>query len=66
DIRFSQRVELFDIYIKKPNGNYKKAYSGTIIGSKKIALIKGKKCIGARFVIRQSRSIPIISEIGFY
>ena len=66
DIRFSQRVEAFDIYIKKPNGKYIKVYSSTVIGSKKIAKIKNKKCIGARFVIRQSRSTPVISEIGFY
>ena len=66
DIKYSQRVEAFDIYIKKPNGKYKKAYSGTIIGSKKIAKLKSKKCIGARFVIRQSRSTPVIKEIGFY
>ena len=66
DIRFSQRVEAFDIYIKKPNGKFKKVFSGTIIGSKKIAVIKNKKCIGARVVIRQSRSTPVIKEIGFY
>lgn len=66
DIKYSQRVEAFDIYIKKPNGKYEKAYSGTIIGSKKIAKLKSKKCIGARFVIRQSRSTPVIKEIGFY
>lgn len=66
DIRFSQRVEAFDVYIKKPNGKYKRAYSGTIIGSKKIIKLRNKKCIGARFVVRQSRSNPVISEIGFY
>ena len=66
DIRFSQRVEAFDIYIKKPNGKYVKVYSSTVIGSKKISKIKNKKCIGARFVIRPSRITPVISEIGFY
>ena len=66
DIRYSQRVEAFDIFIKKANGNYEHVYSGTVIGSKKIAVIKKKKCVGARFIIRQSRSTPVISEIGFY
>lgn len=66
DIKYSQRVEAFDIYIKKPNGKYKKAYSGTIIGSKKIVKLKALKCVGARFLIRQSRSNPVIKEIGFY
>ncbi|MDE6471131.1 MAG: alpha-L-fucosidase [Eubacterium sp.] len=66
DIAHSQRIELFDFYIKKPNGKYIKMYSGTVIGSKKIIPIKGKKCIGACLVIRQSRSNPVIKSIGLY
>lgn len=66
DTAFSQRVEAFDLYLKKPNHKYKKVYSGTIIGAKKIIKIKNKSCIGAALVIRQSRSNPIIKEIGFY
>lgn len=66
DIRYSQRVEAFDIFLKKENGNYVHVYSGTVIGSCKIAKIKGKKCTGARVIIRQSRSAPVLSEIGFY
>lgn len=66
DTSFSQRVEAFDIYLKKPNNKYKKVYSGTIIGSKKIIKIKNKSCVGAALVIRQSRSNPIIKQIGFY
>lgn len=66
DTSFSQRVEAFDLYLKKPNNKYKKVYSGTIIGAKKIIKIKNKSCIGAALVIRQSRSNPIIKEIGFY
>lgn len=66
DIRKSQRVEKFDIYIKKQNGKYKKAASETVIGSCKMICLKGKKCVGARLVVRQSRSNPVISEIGFY
>lgn len=66
DIRFSQRVEVFDLYTKKENGKYKLAFSGTIIGSKKIVQLRNEKCTGARLVIRQSRSNPVISKIGFY
>lgn len=66
DIRYSQRVEAFDIFLKKENGNYVHVYSGTVIGSCKIATLKGKKCTGARVIIRQSRSTPVLSEIGFY
>lgn len=66
DVKYSQRVEAFDLYIKKSNGKYKKVHSGTIIGSKKIIKIKNKKCTGAVLVIRQSRSTPRLKEIGFY
>ena len=66
DIQKSQRVEAFDIYIKKKNGRYKQAASETIIGSCRIVALGGKRCVGARIVIRQSRSNPVISEIGFY
>ncbi len=66
NILFSQRVEAFDIYLKKINGKYTKAYSGTAIGSKKLACLGGKACVGARLVIRQSRGTPMLSEIGFY
>ncbi|MCD7723078.1 MAG: alpha-L-fucosidase [Clostridiales bacterium] len=66
DIRFSQRVEKFDIYLKKANGKFKKAYGGTVIGAQKIIKLQNAKCCGARLIIRQSRSSPVISEIGFY
>lgn len=65
DISNSQRVEAFDLYIKKPNGKYEKIYAGTVIGSKKIIPID-KKCVGACLVIRQSRSNPILKTVGFY
>jgi alpha-L-fucosidase len=66
DISKSQRVEAFDLYIKKTNGKYKRVYKGTVIGSKKIIKLGGKKCTGTCFVIRQSRSNPVVKEIGFY
>lgn len=65
DIAKGQRVEAFDLFVLKPNGKYKRVYKGTIIGSKKIIKIKGA-CVGAIFVVRQSRSTPIIKSIGFY
>ncbi len=66
DTSFSQRVEAFDVYLKQPNGKYIKVYSGSIIGAKKIIKIKNKSAVGAALVIRQSRSNPVIKEIGFY
>lgn len=65
DIRKSQRVEKFDLYLQKDNGKYKKAYSGTVIGMQKIIPLSGE-VTGAVLVIRQSRSTPILEHIGFY
>lgn len=66
DIEYSQRIEEFELYILKPNGTYKRVYKGTNIGSKKIVKLNRKRCSGVRFLIRQSRSNPVIKEIGFY
>ena len=38
----------------------------TVIGSSKIVQLRGVKCSGARVVVRQSRSTPVMKEIGFY
>ena len=65
DLTCSQRIEKFDLYLKKPNGGYKRAYQGTIVGAKKIVKLN-KKATGAVLVIRQSRSTPHIKQIGFY
>lgn len=65
DISKGQRVERFDLYLLKPNGKYKKAYAGTVIGSKKIIKLKGKS-IGAILVVRQSRSNPVLNQVGFF
>ncbi|WP_455493356.1 alpha-L-fucosidase [Eubacterium sp.] len=65
DLAHSQRIEKFDLYIKKPNGSYKRAYQGTIVGAKKIVKLN-KKATGAVLVIRQSRSTPHIKSVGFY
>ncbi|MCD7796205.1 MAG: alpha-L-fucosidase [Clostridiales bacterium] len=66
DISFSQRVESFEIFLKNKNGKLKREYKGTVIGAKKIIRLNSKKCVGARFIIRSSRSTPIIKSIGFY
>ncbi|MBR4241113.1 MAG: alpha-L-fucosidase [Eubacterium sp.] len=65
NIEKSQRVEKFDLYLLKPNGKYKKAFAGTVIGMRKIIKLKGE-AIGALLIIRQSRSVPDLSLIGFY
>ncbi len=65
DITKGQRVEKFDLYFMKENGKYKKAYSGTVVGMRKIIPIKGKY-VSALLIVRQSRGIPFFKEIGFY
>lgn len=66
DLRMSQRVEAFELWLLTPGGKWKKAFSGSVIGSKKIIALSGKKCVGARILIRQSRDTPYLKEIGFY
>ena len=64
DISLGQRIEKFDLYLLKPDGKYKKACSGTVVGMKRIIRLKGK-ALGAMLIIRQSRGTPSI-KIGFY
>lgn len=65
EITQSQRVEKFDLYLQKANGKYRRVYKGTVIGMQKIIPLKGKAS-GALLIIRQSRSTPVLSKIGFY
>lgn len=66
DILFSQRVELYDVYLKTENGEYKHVYKANVIGANKIINIENETCTGAAIVIRQSRSNPVIKSVGFY
>lgn len=66
DITYSQRIESFDLYIRKGEDKFKRVYSGTVIGARKIIKLMPKQCDGMRLVIRQSRSNPVIKSIGFY
>lgn len=65
DIAKSQRVEKFDLYIQTPDGSYEAVYSGTVIGAKKIIQVDAD-AVGAVLIIRQSRSVPCLSTIGYY
>lgn len=66
DIRFSQRVELFDVYLKQNDSSYKHVYNANVIGANKIIKLDNGTCTGAVIVIRQSRSNPVIKSVGFY
>ena len=65
NIKKGQRVEKFELFILKPNGKYKRAYKGSVIGMQKIIELKGE-AQGALLIIRQSRSTPNLDLIGFY
>ena len=66
DISHSQRVERFELYLINRRGDYSLAYSGTVIGMRRIIPLGGVTAVGARLVIRQSRGIPYIREISFF
>ena len=65
-IPMSQRIERFEIECRMPDGNYKKVYSGTTVGYKKIARFDPVKTDTVRLRITDSRVCPIISFVGIY
>lgn len=65
DITKSQRIEKFELYTVTKSGKYRRVYKGSVVGAKKIIPMR-RKTKGAVLVIRQSRSVPCIEEIGFY
>lgn len=66
DLRFSQRIESFEIYAKL-NGEYKKVGNGTVIGSKKILFLKEKvKTSELLIAVTGTRENPVIRDIAFY
>lgn len=65
DIRFSQRIEKYEIYAKT-SGGYKLIKSNTIIGSKRIERIKGVLTDEVVIVVTQSRGNPIIKNAQLY
>lgn len=65
DIRFSQRVESFALYVKTADG-YKKQGDYTVIGTRKIIRLKKAYTDEILLVITQSRSNPVIGEVSVY
>lgn len=68
DLSYSQRVEAFKVYYKKPNSNkYHKLFRGTVIGSKK--LIRLRRPIEAEKIVivpTQSRKNPVLKGVKVY
>ncbi len=66
DLRFSQRIESFELYIKKADG-YEKIYGGTVIGSKKIVRLKNfVETNELVFAVTGTRGNPVIRDIRVF
>lgn len=66
DITQSQRVEKFEVFFKTSFG-FKKAFSGTTIGSKKIIRFAFENATDeVRICFTQSRSNPVIRSVELY
>lgn len=65
-IPMSQRIERFHIETKCDDGSYRIIFSGTTVGTKKIARFEPVETEEVRLVISDSRVCPIISFIGIY
>ncbi len=66
DLRFSQRIESFRLYIKDENG-YTEIYKGTVIGSKRIICLKKKvRTNELLLAVTGTRGNPVIRDIAFY
>ncbi len=67
DLRYSQRVESFDIYAKNEDGTFTLISSQAIIGNNRTILFKKPiKALGVRIIIKQSRSNAVLDYVGIY
>ena len=65
NILCGQRVEAFTVEIKT-DGEYRKIYSGTVIGYKRIVPLNNVITDSVRISITDSRTEPTISFLGIY
>jgi len=65
NIRLGQRVKAFTVEAMV-DGNWKEVAKATTIGYKRILLFPGVKATEVRFNITDSKSCPVISNIGLY
>lgn len=67
DLRYSQRVEMFDVYAKNTDGSFTLISKQNIIGNNRTILFKEPiTAVGIRILIKQSRSNAVIDFIGVY
>lgn len=66
DLRFSQRIEEFELYAKTEKG-YGLIYKGTVIGSGKIIRLEDRALTDELLlIVTQSRSNPVLKDIRVY
>lgn len=66
DLRYSQRIEAFEVWAIV-NGKWKIVADNTIVGNRKIFVFKNPvKTNQVRFIFKQSRSNPYIRSVQFY
>ena len=66
DLRFSQRTESFELYVKTKNG-YALTEKNTVIGTKRIIRLKKKVSTDELLVVvTQSRGNPVFKKILAY
>ncbi|SDA30641.1 alpha-L-fucosidase [Ruminococcus sp. YE71] len=65
NIRMSQRIESFAVEVRE-NGVFRRVYSGTVVGYKRIVPLGGVVTDCIRISISDSRTQPTLSFIGAY
>ncbi len=65
-IKLSQRVECFEIWIETEGAAENRIYSGTTIGYKKICTIPPTRITALKIVMKEYRVAPVIQTIGLY
>ena len=67
DLRYSQRVELFEVWVKDGAGNWVLIGDSTVIGNRRILLFEDAPATKqVRLVIKQSRSVPVLRSVELY
>lgn len=68
DLRFSERIEKYDVYLKTANGWFLVSNS-TNVGNRRTVVIDPKYRLETdtvRIVVRQSRNNPVLRSVGVY
>ncbi len=66
DLRFSQRVEMFEVWVRS-EGKWVLIGDSTVIGNRRILMFENAPvCDVVRIVVKQSRSVPVLRSVELY